>query len=135
ATPQGGGKGAGVCAPPGRAPDVAWLGGHTPGAPAARRGRGKRAPPPPPAAAPPAPPLPAADAATLERELRQAEHLVVFCWAPWGAADRQMMPVVQRVAVALPAVKFVTIDLQDNVEAAARLTIQAMPTLVPFRQG
>jgi thiol-disulfide isomerase/thioredoxin len=88
----------------------------------------------PPSAALPS--LPAVGDDTFEREVLQANQpVVLFCWAPWSGPDRQMIPVVEQVAAALSAVRFVAVNVEDNPGVLALAALQSLPTILCFRKG
>ncbi len=57
-------------------------------------------------------------------------------WAPWCLPGRGMGPVLDEVASSLAGrVRVAKLDVDENPEAAARLAIQGVPTLVVFKEG
>jgi thioredoxin len=57
-------------------------------------------------------------------------------WAPWCLPCRGMGPVLEEIASSLAGrVRVAKLDVDKNPEAAARLRIQGVPTLVVFKEG
>ena len=57
-------------------------------------------------------------------------------WAPWCMPCRGMEPVVEEIASTFAGrVRVARLNVDDNPEAVARLSIQGVPTLVVFENG
>lgn len=59
----------------------------------------------------------------------------VDAWASWCGPCRQFAPVYEKVSEAHPDVTFAKLDTEANQGIAAALEIQAIPTLMAFRDG
>lgn len=56
-------------------------------------------------------------------------------WAAWCGPCRMFAPVFEAASVKYPDVVFAKLDTEENQEIAAALKIQAIPTLMAFREG
>jgi thioredoxin 1 len=81
--------------------------------------------------------LPADDMATFQREVLDATGpVVVDFWAAWCGPCRMVGPEVEAVAAIYgSAVKVVKVDVDANMEVAARFGIQGIPTIGLFEGG
>lgn len=64
------------------------------------------------------------------------DHLVlVDFWATWCGPCRMMAPILEEAAAEVKDVVFAKVDVDQNPDAAMDLRIQAVPTLMLFRDG
>ena len=62
--------------------------------------------------------------------------VLVDCWAPWCMPCRAQQPILERVADELQGKALITsLNIEENREAAYRLNIHSIPTLVIFENG
>lgn len=72
----------------------------------------------------------------LEEAIRNNPSLVVDCWAPWCGPCRMMSPVIEELATDLKGkVTFGKLNTDDNQDIAIRYQVQAIPTLLIFKDG
>ena len=79
----------------------------------------------------------AASAESFATHIRQNDiPVVVDFWAQWCGPCKVMAPVYERLAAELePDVQFLKVDTEAAPELAARYNIQAIPTLMLFKNG
>lgn len=75
--------------------------------------------------------------ATFDSEvIKSAEPVVVDFFAEWCGPCKAMAPALEQVAQEMAGkVKVVKIDVDQNPEVTQRFRIQAMPTLMVFKDG
>jgi len=62
--------------------------------------------------------------------------VLVDCWAPWCMPCRAQQPIMETVANELQGKALITsLNIEENREAAYRLNIHSIPTLVIFNGG
>jgi thioredoxin 1 len=72
----------------------------------------------------------------LEDAILNNRALVVDCWAPWCGPCRMMSPVIEELASDLKGkITFGKLNTDENQDIAARYQVQAIPTLLIFRDG
>jgi len=72
---------------------------------------------------------------TFEQAVGADGIVMVDAWASWCGPCRQFAPVYEKVSEAHPDVTFAKLDTEANQGLAAALEIQAIPTLMAFRDG
>jgi thioredoxin 1 len=77
------------------------------------------------------------DQAGLDRVLREETRVVlVDCWSPWCAPCRVLRPHLERLAEEhRDSARIVAVNVEAQPRAAAALEVQALPTLVLFKDG
>ncbi len=62
--------------------------------------------------------------------------VLVDCWAPWCMPCRAQQPILEKLADELQGKVLITsLNIDENREAAYRLNIHSIPTLVIFNDG
>jgi thioredoxin 1 len=79
----------------------------------------------------------AVDEGTFEQVVLQSEKpVLVDFWAEWCGPCRALAPIVETVAKEYAgAARVVKLNVDDNPSVAQRYGIQAIPTLILFREG
>ena len=72
---------------------------------------------------------------TFEEAVSAEGIVMVDAWASWCGPCRQFAPVYEKVSESHPDVTFAKLDTEANQGLAAALEIQAIPTLMAFRDG
>jgi thioredoxin 1 len=72
----------------------------------------------------------------FEDVLKSNSSLVVDCWAPWCGPCRMMSPVIDELAVDYKGkISFAKLNTDENQDIAMKYQIQAIPTLLIFKDG
>lgn len=72
----------------------------------------------------------------LEDAIKNNPSLVVDCWAPWCGPCRMMSPVIDELATDLKGkITFGKLNTDENQDIAMRYQVQAIPTLLIFKDG
>jgi thioredoxin 1 len=72
----------------------------------------------------------------LEDAIKNNPSLVVDCWAPWCGPCRMMSPVIEELATDLKGkITFGKLNTDENQDIAMRYQVQAIPTLLIFKDG
>ena len=74
--------------------------------------------------------------AQFESFVKQNGIVVVDCWAPWCGPCRRMGPIIEEVANDLAGqVAVAKLNTDENQTVAAKFNIEAIPTLLFFKNG
>jgi thioredoxin 1 len=74
--------------------------------------------------------------ANIEELVKSNPSLVVDCWAPWCGPCRMMSPVIDELAADYKGkITFGKLNTDLNQDIAAKYEIQAIPTLLIFKDG
>jgi thioredoxin 1 len=78
----------------------------------------------------------AVDGKNIEEVVKNNTSLVIDCWAPWCGPCRMMGPVIEELAADYKGkITFGKLNTDENQEVAAKYGIQAIPTLLIFKDG
>lgn len=75
------------------------------------------------------------NAENLEQTIQDSKTLFIDFWASWCGPCRMFAPVFEAASTKHADVTFAKLDTEANAEVAAALEIQAIPTLMAFREG
>lgn len=68
--------------------------------------------------------------------LQSDRPVLVDCWAPWCMPCRAQQPILEKVADELQGKALIaSLNTEENRDAAYRLNIHSIPTLVIFKDG
>ena len=74
--------------------------------------------------------------ASFQAEVLESDvPVLVDFTASWCPPCRVMKPILAELAEELPDVRFVEVDVDDNLETAGRYGVLSMPTFLLFRAG
>ena len=74
--------------------------------------------------------------ASFQAEVLESDvPVLVDFTASWCPPCRVMKPILAELAEELPDVRFVEVDVDDNLETAGRYGVLSMPTFMLFRAG
>ena len=72
----------------------------------------------------------------IDETIKNNPALVVDCWAPWCGPCRMMTPVIDELASDYKGkITFGKLNTDENREIAEKYLIQAIPTLLIFKDG
>lgn len=74
---------------------------------------------------------------TFEQEVLQSDKPVfVQFWAEWRAPCRQVMPIIDQIAEEHPDnMKFIRLNIDENVQTTAKCRITGIPAMNIFKDG
>lgn len=72
---------------------------------------------------------------TFEQTVSAEGTVIVDAWAEWCGPCKAFAPTFEKVSEAHPDATFAKLDTEANPQIAAALEIQAIPTLMVFRDG
>ena len=67
--------------------------------------------------------------------LKSEKPVLVDFWATWCGPCRMMAPVIDEIASERPDIKVGKINVDDEMELAAKYGIMSIPTLAVFKNG
>ncbi|MBN1689478.1 MAG: thioredoxin [Dehalococcoidia bacterium] len=77
-----------------------------------------------------------ATAHNMDEMVKNNPSLVVDCWAPWCGPCRMMGPVIEELAADYKGkITFGKLNIDDQQDVAIKYQIQAIPTLLIFKDG
>ena len=72
----------------------------------------------------------------IDEVVKNNSSLVVDCWAPWCGPCRMMSPVIDELAGEYKGkITFGKLNTDQNQDVAVKYQIQAIPTLLIFKDG
>ena len=81
-------------------------------------------------------PVDVTDSTFNQEVLGSALPVLVDCWAPWCMPCRAQQPILEKVADELKGRALIaSLNTEENRDAAYRLNIHSIPTLLIFRDG
>lgn len=74
--------------------------------------------------------------AEFEKEVLKENGLVVVdFWATWCGPCKMIAPIIEELDKEMPNVKFVKVDVDNNLQIASQYKIVSIPTLKIFKDG
>jgi len=71
---------------------------------------------------------------SFEEQVKKSGILVIDWWAPWCGPCRAFAPIYEKASETYPDVTFAKINTEDQPGLAGMFQIQAIPTLMVFRE-
>jgi len=75
--------------------------------------------------------------ATFEQEVEKSSlPVLIDCWAPWCAPCLMLAPSIAQLAEEMVGrVKFAKLNVDENLQTAAKFGIMSIPTMLIFKDG
>jgi len=71
----------------------------------------------------------------LSVALNQPGRLIVECFAPWCAPCKAVMPIMDDVSKQFPAVRFYSLNIDEEFAVAKKYNVKSIPTALVFDDG
>jgi thioredoxin 1 len=76
------------------------------------------------------------DESTFDSFVKDNKVVLIDCWAPWCRPCRMMAPIIEELSAELSGkVAVAKLNTDDNQGIAMRFRINAIPTLLMFKDG
>ncbi|AIL13024.1 thioredoxin [Candidatus Paracaedimonas acanthamoebae] len=79
--------------------------------------------------------LDATDATFQKEVLESSDTVLVDFWAEWCGPCKALAPVLENLSEAIPQLKIVKVNVDENSQAPTGYQIRAIPTLILFQNG